>query len=318
MGIRVAILGCGRMGRQRARAALSLGGRVVALCDPDLPRAHEVAALAPGSRVLPDWRDLDLASIDGVFVCTPPNARGEVEVRALEAGVAVFVEKPIGLSASQSAAELEVLRRKPVITAVGYMNRYRPSVQAARDALGGKVILGLSGNWAGARYAVPWWDHETLSGGPVNEQATHLVDLARYLVGDIREVHAMTGGPPGPHGAPEAAAVSLRFAGDALGTVLYTCQARQKTINLQVITEETSVRLEGWDFRLRGDDGRLFPEVEPERDKIFELEVAAFFAAIRKDSTTPILSDLPDAMRTQRTVDAIRRSLRSSRIEPVD
>ena len=70
--------------------------------------------------------------------------------------------------------------------------------------------------------------------------------------------------------------------------------------------------------RLRGDDGRLFPEVEPERDKIFELEVAAFFDAIRKDSTTPVLSDLPDAMRTQRTVDAIRRSLRSSRIEPVD
>jgi len=75
------------MGRQRARAALSLGGRVVALCDPDVSRAHEVAALAPGSTVLADWRDLDLASIDGVFVCAPPNARGEVEVSALEAGV---------------------------------------------------------------------------------------------------------------------------------------------------------------------------------------------------------------------------------------
>ena len=128
----------------------------------------------------------------------------------------------------------------------------------------------------------------------------------------------MAGGRPGPHGAPEAATVSLRFAGDALGTVLYTCQARQKTINLQVITEDRSVCLEGWDFRLRRDDGRLFPEVEPERDKIFELEVAAFFDAIRKDSTAPILSDLPDAVRTQGTVDAIRRSLKSSRIEPVD
>jgi myo-inositol 2-dehydrogenase / D-chiro-inositol 1-dehydrogenase len=316
MGIRVAVIGCGRMGRQRTRAAVALGARVVALHDPDLPRAHEVATLAPGSTVLADWRDLDLAAIDAVFVCTPPNARGAVEVSAIECGVAVFVEKPIGVSAEQGAAVLEALGRKPGITAVGYMNRHRPSVQAARDALTGKTVLGLSGNWAGGRYGVPWWAHEALSGGPVNEQATHLVDLARHLVGDVREVSALVG-EPGVHGAPEAAAVGLRFAAGALGTLLYTCQARQKAIDLKVLTEDAPVCLEGWDFRLRGQDGRLFPEVEPDRDKIFELEVAAFFDAIRKDSPGPILSDFPDAMRTQQTVDAIRRALASGRIEPV-
>src|SRR5262245_54888692 len=102
MGIRVAILGCGRMGRQRARAALSLGAQIVAVYDPEQARAREVASLAPGSRALEDWRDLELASLDALFVCTPPNARGQVELSAIECGVAVFVEKPIGLSVAQS------------------------------------------------------------------------------------------------------------------------------------------------------------------------------------------------------------------------
>jgi myo-inositol 2-dehydrogenase / D-chiro-inositol 1-dehydrogenase len=318
MDIRVAVIGCGRMGRQRARSALGLGARLVAVCDPDVARAREVAALGSDSRILAEWRDLNLASIDAVFVCTPPNLRGPVEIQAIEAGVAVFAEKPIGCSSEQAAAIVDAVQRKPVLTAVGYMNRYRPSVQAARDALGGKAVLGLSANWAGGRYGVPWWDREDLSGGPVNEQATHLVDLARYLVGGVREVHAMTAGPAGPHGAPETAAVSLRFDRDVLGTVLYTCQARQKAIDLHVFTEDHRVSLEGWDFRLRGADGRLFPEGEQDRNEIFDLEVAAFFDAIRKSSAAPILADFSDALRTQQTVDAIRRSLGSRRIERVD
>src|SRR5262249_38923827 len=152
--------------------------------------------------------------------------------------VAVFMEKPIGFSAEQGAEILEALQQKPVLTAVGYMNRYRPSVQAARDALGGKSVLGLPPHWAGARYGAPWRDGAASYGGPVNEQAPHLVGLARWLVGDGREVHVMTGGPVGPHGAPETAAVSLRFDRDVLGTVLYTCQARQKAIDLHVFTED--------------------------------------------------------------------------------
>jgi len=85
-----------------------------------------------------------------------------------------------------------------------------------------------------------------------------------------------------------------------------------------VFTEEARVSLEGWDFRLRGQDGRLFPEGEQDRNEIFDVEVAAFFDAMRKDSATPILVDFADALRTQRTVDAIRRSLESGRIERVD
>lgn len=222
----------------------------------------------------------------------------------------LFVEKPIALSAAHAAPTLERLAGAMAITAVGYMNRYRPSVQAARDALSGTTVLGLSAHWVGGRYAVPWWSDDAHSGGPINEQTTHLVDLARYLVDDVVEVQAI--------GASEAAAVTLRFANGVLGSLLYTCQAKQKAIGMHVIGEDTRVTLDGWDFRLRGEDGRLFPEGDADRNQIFELEVAAFFDAIHKGSTDPILSDFADAMRTQNTVDAIRRALGSGRTEAVD
>ena len=313
----VAIIGCGRMGRQRARAALGLGARVVAVYDADVARADELAALAPGCAVVKDWHDLELAVLDAVFVCTPPDTRGPVELAAIEAGVPVFVEKPLGVTATQSDALLDALRRTPVITAVGYMNRYRPSVTAARDALVGQPVLGMSASWAGGRYAVPWWADDARSGGPINEQATHLVDLARYLVGDIREVHAMADARRGATGATETAAVTLRFANGALGSLFYTCQAPQKWINLQVFGQDVHVFLDGWDFRLRQADGRLFPDVPADRDEIFAIEVAAFFEAMDTGVRAPIRSDILDAIATQRTVDAIRRSLVSHRIEPI-
>lgn len=311
----VAIVGCGRMGRQRARAALGLGARVVALHDEDVARADELAALAPGSTVVKDWRDLDFAALDAVFVCTPPHARGPVELAALDAGVPVFVEKPLALSAPHTDALHDVLRRTSVITAVGYMNRYRPSVVRARDALHGRAVLGMSASWAGGRYAVPRWADDARSGGPINEQATHLVDLARYLVGDIREVHAIADERGGPAATTEAIAVTLRFASGGLGSLFYSCQAPQKWINLQVFGESAHVFLDGWDFRLRQDDGRLFPDVPADRDEIFTIEVAAFFDALRTGSRDSIRSDVLDAIETQRAVDAIRRSLVSHRIE---
>jgi predicted dehydrogenase len=311
MDIDVAVIGCGRMGRERARAALSLGARVVAVHDPDIERARALAAEANESVVVPDWREIDFDALDAVFVCTPPSSRGPVEALALAAGVPLFVEKPIGLSAAHAAATLEMLDSAPGITAVGYMNRYRASVQAARDAVRSDTVLGLSASWAGGRYAVPWWSEPAHSGGPINEQATHLVDLMRFLVGEISAVQAIA------DEADEAATVNVRFRNGTLGSLLYTCRARHKAISLQVVTQDSRVCLEGWDLRLRGEDGSFFPEMIADRHQIFEVEVAAFFDAVRKDSPEPILCDFREAIGTQRAIDAIRRSSMTQRTEPV-
>ena len=188
--LRIAIVGCGRMGLHHARSGSQLGHRVVVACDVDAARASALAAAYPGCEVVSDAATIRWDEVDAAFVCTPPFARGPVELFAAQAGVPVFLEKPIGLSATQCLSALAAFRHKGTITSVGYMNRYRASVRRARSLLEGENVLGFAAHWVCAAYRVPWWGDQALSGGQLNEQCTHLIDLARHLAGEVTEVNA--------------------------------------------------------------------------------------------------------------------------------
>src|SRR5436189_1125729 len=242
--LRIAIVGCGRMGLSHARSAVRLGHRVVVACDLDVARASALAATFPGCEVVTDSAAIRWDEVDAGFVCTPPFARGPVELYAAKAGVPLFLEKPIGLSAAQCLSALTAFRLTGTITSVGYMNRYRASVRRARSLLGGESVLGFAAHWVCAAYRVPWWGDPTLSGGQLNEQCTHLIDLARHLVGEVSEVNAFA--QPSPNGGGGTAAVSilLRFRNGTLGTVICGCLAQEKQIGCHVFTPRGPLVLE--------------------------------------------------------------------------
>lgn len=298
--LRAAIVGCGRMGQQHARSTAALGHRVAIVCDVDVQRAAQLAAAYPGCEALGDPASIPWHQVDVAFICTPPFARGPVELAAARAGVALFLEKPIGLSASVGLAMLRAVEETGVITSVGYMNRYRASIQRARSILDGEQALGFSAHWVGAAYKVPWWGDPALSGGQINEQCTHAIDLARHLVGEVVEVDAFAQ----PHGQGQgfaSVAVLLRFESGALGTVTCGCLAQEKQIGCRVFTPKRQLALEGWDFR----DG-----VEPGApEDVFLEECAAFLGAVATRDTRAIRSDLQDALKTQQVVDAVRAAL---------
>lgn len=300
--VRVAIVGCGRMGAERANQAARAGATVAYCVDTDEERARTLATQFQSSPISNadsmQWRD-----IQAVFVCTPPSLRA-VALDAVAAGVAVFVEKPVGLTKNDGTVLAEAIQRRPVINAVGYMNRYRPSVHAAREFAKASTLSAVAAHWACKRYAVPWWEHPELSGGPFNEQATHLVDLCRYVAGDIAEVRAFAG-PAGDEHNIARAAVAMRFENGAVGTLVYTCEADDKHIGLHIVTAHGAMELRGWNFAVAGaDDG-----AEPNP---FELETRAFLAAVAAGDGRTILCDVADAIKTQTAVDEIRRAFASA------
>ena len=302
-GLRIAIVGCGKMGREHARAVTALGARVVTVCDPIAESARALAAAHDGCTGVADPGGLDWRALDAIFICTPPVARGPLELAAIEAGVPFFVEKPIGLSAEHVAPILRALDRRPVIHSVGYMNRYRSSVRRARDhAADGAVAM--SAAWIGKVYRLDWWLRADHSGGPLNEQGTHLVDLGRHLLGEVVEVAALsTQAPTDP--ATGSVAASLRFASGACGTLLYSCCASDKLIGVELYTRSRVVRLRDWELRLEG-------EPAPEED-VFVAQAAAFLTAVRAGSPRTIRSTFQDALRTQLVVDALGRAIATGR-----
>jgi len=307
--LRIAIVGCGRMGLQHARSASQLGHRISVACDVDVARASALAGTHPGCEIVTDAGAVRWSEVDAGFVCVPPFARGPVELAAARAGVPLFLEKPIGLSATQCLPALAAFRAAGAITSVGYMNRYRASVRHARSLLEGETILGFSAHWVGAAYRVPWWGDPALSGGQVNEQCTHLIDLARHLVGEVTEVSAFAQPAADRAGGTSSVSILLRFWNGALGTVICGCLASEKQIGCRVFTPRGQLALEGWDFRLSPStafgDGRDLDAAED----VFLAECATFLDAVRSGDASPIQCDLAEAMRTQRLVDAVRVAL---------
>jgi len=303
------------MGLERARASTVLGATVTVACDMDVLKAEQLASEFPGSKVVHDPGHLDWSSLDAIFVCTPPGSRGPVELEAVQAGVHVFVEKPIGLSAEQSLPLLRALQKQRVVNCVGYMNRYRQTVTHVKQLLAQTVVLGVNFHWIGPRYHVQWWMRPHESGGPFNEQGTHFIDLCRFLIGEITEVYAT--GPQSDVTAhvDDRVAVTLRFRNGPLGVGLYSCEAAEKCISFGILLTSGHLLLEGWELQLR--DMGIEEQNSETKHGIFQKEVAAFFRAIESSDDSPILCDFHDATKTQLVVDAIRRSIVSRAQETV-
>ncbi len=302
--LKIGIVGCGRMGKERARCSQASQATVAAFFDIDSTRSSELARLynAKSLARVDDCFDMDL---DALFLCTAPGTRGPVEMRCIEAGLPLHVEKPIGLSVELGLPILSCLRDAPVLNAVGYMNRYRSSVVLARELLHSAEIIGFSAHWVCKRYNVPWWEQEQFSGGPHNEQATHLIDLCRYLVGDVRLVNSMF------HGISRVSS-SLECESGVLGTVFYSCDGNGKDIGMRIFTSAGSLFLSGWDFRLaeNGIDGRL--PIASDED-IFLIETQNFLEAVRLGRQSLLKSDFADALKTQAVMDALKRSAQQAK-----
>ena len=308
--MRVGIVGCGRMGNERARATIALGHELVVVYDPDVERARTLRAKHSASLVLEKEDEIPWSTLDAIFICTPPGLRSKYELAAIAAGLPFFIEKPIAITSSDCMPVLAALNARPTIHAVGYMNRCRDSVLFARQLLAKCTILGVCCHWVGRKYKVGWWLERGQSGGPLNEQATHAFDLSRVLVGEISSVNATARDSADPADLSLSVACTLNFSGGPLGTIFYSCEADDKHINLRVITAGGLLEFSGWDLRLTTNtiDG-VFPTVREE--DIFVSESARFFTAVQRGDPALVPCDLVDAFRTQLAVDAAQVSLRS-------
>src|SRR3954454_2551268 len=199
-----AVIGCGTISIVHLGAITGLDGvDLVGVCDTDADRAAAVGRTY-GVPWFTDHAEL-LATVHPqvVHVCTPHDEHVPVAIDALDTGVAVLLEKPVGHTVAEAERLLAANRRHPAIkVGVCLQNRYNTSAQAARALLGtgelGKV-LGASATLLWHREpayyrARPWRGrvHEG-GGGVLINQAIHTLDLLEWLLGDVVEVRGHTG-----------------------------------------------------------------------------------------------------------------------------
>ena len=315
--VRVGCVGTGFIaGRHLAALSAMPDVEVVAVADPDVGRAQDVAARY-GARAHADGLALlDAEELDAVWLCVPPFAHGALEHEAVARGLPFFVEKPLAVDLPTAVRIDAAVRERGLLTCVGYHWRSLSVVAQAREALGSSPVQLVTGSWLDSTPAAPWWGRRTGSGGQLIEQTTHLVDLARLLVGEVATVQALEVTTPRaawPQAdAPTASAVLLRFAGGAVGTITSSCVLdRRHDVGLQLVVEGTLVdlreaALSDHELRVATRDGEH--TVRTREDPI-AAEDAAFVAALQGVGPAPV--PYGEGLRTHAVVCAADASARA-------
>lgn len=151
-----------------------------------------------------DWKDIiNDPEIDVVSVCTPNNAHAEISIAALEAGKHVICEKPIASDfedAKKMAEAAEKAAQKGIISMNAYQYRRVPAIVLAKKFIDeGSLgeILNVRCTYLQSWSADPssplsWRFQKSIAGaGTLGDIASHVIDIAQYLAGDIDEVVAM-------------------------------------------------------------------------------------------------------------------------------
>ncbi|MBI3457378.1 MAG: Gfo/Idh/MocA family oxidoreductase [Candidatus Rokubacteria bacterium] len=194
----VGLVGCGVVARKRAGALA--GCRLVACADVVSERAQELARALPGVEVEADWRlVVERRDVDIVIVSTTHDVLPEVTLAAIMAGKAVLVEKPAARSLKELDPVAEAARRRGIPVRVGFNHRYHPAVRKAREVCDGgglgelMYVRGRYGHGGRPGYGREWRADPGLSGGGhLIDQGVHLIDLARWFLGEFVEVAGFT------------------------------------------------------------------------------------------------------------------------------
>lgn len=310
--VKIGFVGAGGIAHRHAGVLANMEDvRICAVADADPGRAGELAA-QHGAQVFGDAEAMIAAGgLDAVFVCVPPFAHGPIEQAILAAGLPFLVEKPVSLDLDEATRIADAVDARGLVTAVGYHWRWLDSLDAVETALAGRRPRLVSGYWLDSTPPVEWWWQQALSGGQMVEQATHLVDLARYLCGDVTQAFGLaehTARPAFPKlDVATASTASLRFADGAIGNFAATCLLGwNHRVGLHLFGDGFAVEITDHDVMIDTGAGR--PVTPNHSDPVWRQDRAFVEAVMGRENT--IRCTYRDALETLRVVDAIARSAR--------
>jgi predicted dehydrogenase len=245
----VALIGYAFMGRAHSNAwrqvsrffSPKLTPHLKVICGRDPKRVRLAAEQLGWEEPATDWREVvTRPDIDIVDISTPGDSHAEIAIAAARAGKVVFCEKPLANSVKEAGQMLAAVKQAGVIHMICHNYRRVPAVALARQIIAeGRLgrLYHYRGtylqDWA-ADPAVPlYWrlQKEKAGSGALGDIASHSLDLARFLVGEITEVTAALETfvkerplPENPKkkGAvtvDDASAAIVRFENGALGTI---------------------------------------------------------------------------------------------------
>jgi len=194
--MKVGLIGAGLQGKRRARALQAFDvAELVIVADTNLERAK---LLSEKTRCLTttDWREVVARKdVETVMICTPPHLHRSMCIEALKQGKHVLCEKPLARILDEAREVVKVAKQNDLKLKCGFNLRHHPAIRQAErwvrlDAIGELMFIrcryGIIGR---PNYEKDWrMNSEISGGGQVMDQGMHILDLARWFLGDFDSV----------------------------------------------------------------------------------------------------------------------------------
>ena len=251
--------------------------------------------------------------------CTPasrPTSRRRCARSLIGRGIPFLVEKPLAARDGDAPPRIaDAIERAGLVVAVGYHWRGLDVLPEVRRRLADRPPELVLARWIDGTPGPDWWGRVDQGGGQVVEQATHLYDLARHLVGEAVVVGAAsTAVPPAPADrvidVVGSTSAVLRFASGAVGSFVNTRRSEPPVIELEIVAQDLrmTVRLMterqelAWELVVVTPDGvRRTPNG---RDP-YEVQAEAFLDAVETGDPSRVLATYRDALATDRLTGSV-------------
>lgn len=335
MSVRVGVIGAGRRASAHLEALAQLdGAQITAVCDIRQDLA-DAAGEQHGARPYADYRQMLADGLcDAVYVITPPTDHHEHAMAAFEAGLHLFLEKPVTLDEAQADELCAAADEAGTVTAVSYQLRYLSTTDRVLQELRGRPIALLHGQYYWTIPLVPWAARRDTGGGQIVEQATHIVDLFRMFAGEVTSVSAayaeQTRTGLEQFDNWDACAVTMAFGSGAVGSLaatyaLFPGLPDNAMLDVVAGSKDASPPIQPGDevllrllvtgeLRAYTRDGA--ETIQPQGNADLECS-RAFINAIATGDRSAIRSDLTDAVRTLKVTLAANRAAETGQAVPL-
>lgn len=316
MAIKLGLIGTGSIvkGAHLPRIQTLKGVKIAGQCDISAEAVKE-SVEKYGGNPYTDYREmLAKEKLDGVLIAVRPTDHGDIEFECAKRKLPMFIEKPVSLDMNQAKSIDRAINRSKTFASVGYVFRYIDLMAKWRKLLAGRKVALVLVRYHGPLIPREWWYNRSLSGGQTTEQVTHCFDLARDLIGEIKEIDAA--GYYGIHKSvknydiDDATLVNLRFENGALGSFAYSCVRKAGwTVEMEIVAEDlrTVWSFTGRTLMVQNGDTEV---IEQKNDPYLD-ELKVFFDAIKKGDPSKIRSPYSDAVKTLGVTTEINKILMS-------
>ena len=294
-------VGCGLIGKKRALALSQIpGARLKYACDTNLERAKELAQNNPGCEAVPFSKALKDPITHAVIISTLNGSLVPIALEAVKAGKHVIIEKPGALNAAELKALQKAALDNNVKVRISYNHRYHPALQKAHElftqgTLGPLMFIrGRYGHGGRIGYDKEWRSNPALSGGgELIDQGVHLIDLARWFMGDFTSVEGHVATYFWDMKVDDNAFLSLRSTTGQTAWLQVSCTEWKNMFSFEIYGRDAKLSIDG----LGGSYGvekltyyKMLPQMGPpettvwdyhQADSSWKLEMQEFIDDIR-------------------------------------